>query len=157
MPQVILLKLRDRDIVAALRVTEGRELEAIHLLETNALVQYAGLNRLQRRASVPNDPEINSQWHHGILGSFDAWGVTLGKSSVRVAIMDSPFQMDHADLVGNVSSGWNVLSRTPVTASAGIDHSTGAAGLIAAVINNGLGVAGIVNCQVLPIQINGIG
>lgn len=154
-PQIVLLKLRDQELVTALRVPEGRELEAIRLLESNPLVQYAGLNRLQRRAYAPNDPVIGSQWHHATMGSFDAWEIALGDRSVRVAIMDSPFQMAHADLVANVSPGWNVFGNAPVTASAGIDHSTGAAGLVAAVINNGVGVAGVVNCQILPIQING--
>jgi hypothetical protein len=154
-PQVVLLKLRDQKIVTALRVLEGRELEAIRLLEAHPLVQYAGLNSLQRRGYAPNDPMIGSQWHHAIMGSFDAWEIALGDTTVRVAIVDSPFQMAHADLIANVSPGWNAFANAPVTASDGIDHSTGAAGLVAAVINNGVGVAGIVNCQVLPIQING--
>jgi subtilisin family serine protease len=70
-------------------------------------------------------------------------------------MVDSPFQMDHPDLAANTDPGWDVVTDTPVTSSAGNWHSTGGAGMAAAIINNARGVAGVVNCRVLPINING--
>jgi subtilisin family serine protease len=154
-PQTVLLKLRDQEVLAAIRVEKWQELEAIQILQSQASVEYAGLNSLERRMFSPNDTDLDRQWHHAIIGSREAWDVTLGNGSVKLAILDAPFQMDHPDLAANVEPGWDVVGNAPVTNSTGIDHSTGAAGLAAAVINNGLGVAGIVNCKVLPIRING--
>ena len=154
-PQVVLLKLKDQPLVAALRVPQWQELEAIRWLQSDPRVAYAGLNRLHQRAAAPNDPLIESQWHHDVMNSFDVWASGWNESPIRVAIMDSPFQMNHGDLAAHVDPGWNAFANEPVTNSAGIDHSTGAAGLVAAVINNGTGVAGVVNCRILPIQING--
>jgi subtilisin family serine protease len=154
-PQAILLKLQDQEVLAAIRVPERQELTAIRILQGQANVEYAGLNILERRMSAPDDPGINLQWHHDVIGSREAWNITTGNGSVRVAILDSPFQMDHPDLAANVIPGWDVMQNVPVTNSAGIDHSTGAAGLVAAVINNELGVAGADNCKILPISIHG--
>lgn len=154
-PQTVLLKLRDQEVLAALRVEKGQELAAIQLLQSQANVEYAGLNSLEKRMFSPNDTDLDRQWHHAIIGSREAWDVSLGNGNVKLAILDAPFQMDHPDLAANVEPGWDVVGNAPVTNSTGIDHSTGAAGIAAAVINNGLGVAGIVNCKVLPIRING--
>jgi len=43
---------------------------------------------------------------------------------VRVAIVDTPFQMDHPDLVANTVAGWDAVANQPVTSGPGIDHST---------------------------------
>jgi hypothetical protein len=154
-PQTVILKLRAQEILAAIRVPEGLEVEAIRVLHGQANVEYAGLNSLERRMFSPNDTDLGRQWHHEAIGSRAAWDIATGNGSVRLAILDAAFQMDHPDLAANVLPGWNVVGNAPVTNSAGIDHSTGAAGLAAAVINNGLGVAGAVNCKILPIRING--
>ena len=76
-------------------------------------------------------------------------------SPVRVAIVDTPFQMDHPDLVANTATGWDAVTGLSVTSSAGNVHSTLCAGLVAAGLNNGIGVAGVANCTVLPISIIG--
>jgi hypothetical protein len=154
-PQVVLVKHRRTEVLLALRVSEGAEIAAIRLLRGQSEVEYAGLNTLQRRTRTPNDPELGRQWHHEVLGSREAWSLTTGDGSVRVAIMDGFFQMNHPDLAANVRPGWNVLANAPATNGVGIAHATGAAGLVAAVLNNGRGVAGMGNCAILPIVING--
>jgi subtilisin family serine protease len=63
--------------------------------------------------------------------------------------------MDHEDLAANTVPGWSVITASPITASAGIDHSTAGAGLAAAAIHNHLGVTGAANCTLLPIDIVG--
>jgi len=154
-PQAVLLKLREREILAAIRVPAGLEVTAIRILQGQTGVEYAGLNSLERRMFSANDPDLDRQWHHQTIGSHEAWDIAAGVGSVRLAILDAPFQMNHPDLAANVLPGWDVVGNVPVTNSAGINHSTGAAGLAAAVINNGLGVAGAVHCKLLPISING--
>jgi hypothetical protein len=154
-PETILVKFRDSPQVSALRVEPMREWEAVQALTQRSDVQFAELDTFQRRQYSPNDPQITSQWHHRMIGSFKAWDVSLGQPFVRIAIVDTPFQMDHPDLASNTVGGWDVVNNTPVTSSPGIEHSTMCAGMAAAVIGNSQGVAGAGNCQILPINING--
>ncbi|MBI4323689.1 MAG: S8 family serine peptidase [Chloroflexi bacterium] len=154
-PETVLVKVRGSSHVAALRVEEMRELEALRVLGQRNDVEFAELDLILERQFIPNDPQITNQWHHATIGSSNAWEKSVGSALVRMAIVDTPFQMDHPDLVGNAVSGWDLTINKPVTASTGIVHSTVCAGTAAAVINNRLGVAGAGNCQVLPINIIG--
>jgi subtilisin family serine protease len=154
-PQSILVKFKDQPRVSVLATEPGRELEVAKALANRPDVEFAELDLLQRQAFAPNDPLIGNQWHHQKIGSFAAWDKSLGQSFIRIAIVDAPFQMDHPDLAPHTVSGWDAVANQPVMASSGIHHSTFSAGMAAAVIGNGLGVAGASNCELLPINING--
>ena len=154
-PEVVLVKLKGARHVAALRVESGRELQAVRELDARSDVEFAELDCFERRESFPDDPLVTNQWHHQVLGSVQAWALNQGQSFMRIAIVDAPFQMDHPDLAPHTVNGWDVDQNVAVTNSGGINHSTLCAGLAAAVINNGLGVAGMGNCTILPVSING--
>jgi len=154
-PETVLVKFRHQPLVAALRVESLREADAVRTLAGRSDVEFAALDTFERRQFTPNDPLLSYQWHHGVIGSYTAWNSRLGNPSVRVAIVDTPFQMNHPDLAANTASGWDIVANQPVTASSGIVHSTMCAGMVAAVINNNTGVAGAANCTVLPVNING--
>ena len=154
--QIVLVKFKNHDRVRALRVEEGREQDAVTALRGRKDVAFAELDTYQQRQFVPNDPLASNQWHHAVIGSYAAWNYSRGEPFVRIAIVDTPFQMDHPDLAQQTDPGWDVLSDRPVTASLGIEHSTMCAGMAAAAINNLAGVAGAGNCRVLPISINGL-
>jgi subtilisin family serine protease len=154
-PEIVLVKFRGQPLVSALRVEPLREWDAVQALRERADVEFAELDTFERRQFTPNDTQLASQWHHQVIGSFQAWNYGLGQATVCVAIVDSPFQMDHPDLAANTISGWDVDDDQAVISSSGIAHSTLCAGMAAAVINNGIGVAGAANCQILPINING--
>lgn len=101
-----------------------------------------------------------------------AWGAETGRSGVVVAVVDTGSDMDHPDLVKNFwvnpgeipgnhiddddngyvddVHGWNFLddnnNLNPVPDGGpdyGVNHGTHVAGIIGAVGNNGLGVAGV--------------
>ncbi len=154
-PESLLVKFKHQAYVSALTVEPGRELEMVRALADRPDVEFAELDLLQRQAFAPNDPLLEYQWHHQKIGSFAAWDKSLGQSFIRIAIVDAPFQMDHPDLAPHTVSGWDAVANEPVTGSSGIHHSTFCAGMAAAVIGNGLGVAGASNCELLPINING--
>ena len=154
-PEIVLVKFKGARHVGAIRVESGQELQAARALVRRSDVEFAELDAYERRESFPDDPLITNQWHHQVLGSTQAWALNRGESFIRIAIVDAPFQMDHPDLSPDVVNGWDEDQNVSITNSSGIDHSTLCAGLAAAVINNGVGVAGMGNCAILPINING--
>ena len=104
-----------------------------------------------------NDPYFSSQWHFvntrykgSDINVQKVWDeFTTGRSDVIVSVVDEGVVMDHEDLVGNLipcladgSGSFNFNNNTPtVVPTQG--HGTHVAGVIAAVSNNGIGVAGI--------------
>ena len=154
-PEVLLIKFRNARHVSAVRVEPLREWDALLELRKRKDVEFAELDLVQERQFVPSDPFITNQWHHSVIGSFNAWGYSLGNELVRMAIVDTPFQMNHPDLAAHTDAGWDVVDGVPIVAAEGIDHSTLTAGMAAAVIDNGTGAAGASNCRILPINING--
>ncbi|MCK9453448.1 MAG: S8 family serine peptidase [Bacteroidales bacterium] len=103
---------------------------------------------------VPDDPRLDEQWHYHNTGQqggtegadidlFEAWEIEKGSVDVIVAIQDEGIQFSHPDLAGNMweEIGFNFVNNTP-NINPG-DHGTHVAGTVAAVNNNGLGVAGI--------------
>jgi thermitase len=154
-PETLLVKFRGARHVAALKVEALRELESLEIVAARPDVEFAELNVFQERQFSPNDLQLSNQWHHAVIGSFQAWQKSLGSSAIRIGIVDGPFQMDHPDLAANTLPGWSVVTNAPIFASTGIDHATLSAGMAAAVIHNAIGVAGAGNCAILPIHING--
>jgi hypothetical protein len=165
-PERVLVKFRSMPLTAAIRVESQQEAEAVDILRQRPDVEFAQLDFLHHRqgqaktqsaltAFQANDPLLPQQWHHEAIHSATAWALTLGRPTVRIGIVDTPFQMNHPDLAANTDAGWDVVTGLPVNASSGLDHSTLSAGMAAAVVNNGIGVAGAGNCRVLPINIIG--
>lgn len=101
-----------------------------------------------------NDAHFTDQWglkntgqHGGTagmdIGIEDAWKVSTGKG-VKVAVVDHGIELDHPDLVNNISAdSYDTVSGTSPSQVHG-SHGTACAGIIGAMTNNsGLGVAGV--------------
>lgn len=94
----------------------------------------------RRAAYVPNDALAPKQWHLEYNRTFDFWETPTVLPSVRVAVIDSGIDADHPDLAGKIAD-----AKTFVGGSARVDeegHGTFVAGLIAAGVNNTVGIAG---------------
>jgi subtilisin family serine protease len=89
-----------------------------------------------------------------------AWSVTRGGGGPIVAVIDSGIDLDHPDLIANLVSGWDFVNND---ASADDDqgHGTHVAGIIGAVGNNGIAVAGVNwTARLMPVKVlnaNGAG
>ena len=91
----------------------------------------------------------NYQYMHDVVDTYAAWGVTTGRTAVKVAVIDSGVQADHPDLNGKVTQ----ISVGSGTADEN-GHGTHVAGIIAATMNNALGGAGIApNVSILSIRV----
>lgn len=123
---------------------------------------------LEKRSTIPNDPEFVNQSDMELIGMPDTWDMTTGGLTYRgdtivVAAIDDGFQIDHEDLISNL---WRNYGEIPddgidndnngyvddyfgVNISTGHDnhsdfsHGTSVSGIIGASGNNGLGVTGV--------------
>lgn len=82
-----------------------------------------------------------------------AWAISTGKN-IKVAVIDEGVDLVHPDLQANIISGYNVLNNTNNAQPTGNDaHGTAVAGLIGAVANNSLGIAGgAYDCRIIPVK-----
>jgi type VII secretion-associated serine protease mycosin len=99
-----------------------------------------------------NDPLRPQQWALDRTTFEAAWGATRG-GGVKVAVIDSGVRGDHEDLAGVVLPGIDYVNG----GDGRIDpagHGTAVAGVIAAQINNGRGIAGAApDVRILPIRV----
>lgn len=145
-------------------------------------VEYAEPDLLLQPLATPNDALYNEQWHYyestGGLNLPTAWDTTTGAGTI-VAVIDTGYR-PHPDLVGNLLPGYDMISDTFVSvdgdgrdsdatdpgdySSAGQCgagqparssswHGTHVAGTVAAVTNNGTGVAGVAyGAKIVPLR-----
>ena len=122
-------------------------------------VEYVEVDQLMRALWTPNDPRYAEQWGFqntaGGIRAPAAWDKSRG-AGVVVAIVDSGI-IAHPDLDANSVGGYDFVSSTSTgnagsgdgngrdpdpTDASGVLHGTHVAGTVAAVTNNGVGVAG---------------
>lgn len=111
-----------------------------------------------KNSQMTSDPRFSSQWNlqntgqsGGTTGSdiglTNAWQIEQGSQDVIVAIIDGGVQVDHPDLAPHMwkdeqgNTGYNFADKTATIVPS--NHATHVAGIISAVTNNGIGIAGI--------------
>jgi len=119
-------------------------------------VEYAEPDMLVPPAEfVPNDAMWADQWSVRKTRTDEAWSVTQGSPSIKIAVLDSGVDASQPDLTGNVLPGRNFYDDTSPTAD-DYGHGTMVAGVIAAHTDNTIGVAGYCSgCSILPVKIAG--
>ncbi len=140
-------------------------------------VAYAHPNYLIRPAFLPDDPHFLDKTQYGpqTIGAAEAWDVTTGDPGIVIAVADTGLLFHHEDLVGGIwfnlgesdwlnqidddgngfvddYRGWNFVNDSKSVTLAD-PHGTHVAGIAAARINNGKGIAGMCNCKVLALQV----
>ena len=129
---------------------------------------------VELKAAISDDPFFADQWHlrngEGLIPEVSgsdhahvaqAWDVIFqmnripGKG-IKIAIIDDGFDHDHEDLSGIYLPGHDFYDGDdqPLPGSADA-HGTCCAGVIAAKVNNGKGIAGACpECKLIPIRMN---
>jgi thermitase len=98
---------------------------------------------------IPNDPYYPYQWALQKIQADWAWNTTTGNRSILVAVIDTGIDYNHPDLAANYNaSGYNWVNNDadPMDDNG---HGTHVAGIIAAVLNNSLGIAGVAQVQIM--------
>ena len=95
----------------------------------------------------PNDQYWDQQWGPYVIYADEAWEFTTGGSFNVIAVIDDAVDYTHSDLSDQVQYGWDYgfNDGDPYPDFADQTHGTHVTGTIAATINNGIGVAGMVN------------
>ncbi|WP_439888631.1 S8 family peptidase [Pseudomonas sp. MBLB4123] len=170
------------DVIKSARKLDRAGAEALmQQIAANPNVEYVEVDALLKPVFTPNDARYNEQWHYyeatAGINAPTAWDRSTG-SGVVVAVLDTGIT-DHPDLNGNVIAGYDMISDTTVANDGdGRDadpsdpgdwttgqcdepsdsswHGTHVAGTIAAVTNNGLGVAGVAyGAKIMPVRVLG--
>jgi subtilisin family serine protease len=92
---------------------------------------------------IPNDALYSQyQWNLPSIKTEKGWNISKGDNHVIVAVVDTGVQLDHPDLQGRLVDGINIMDKK-VPPEDDVGHGTHVAGIIAASVNNGEGVAGV--------------
>ncbi len=148
------------ELVTSNRKLAPAEAEALmRQIAENPNVEYVEVDREMVLYAAPNDPEYSRQYGFGNgpggLRAEQAWDRSTG-AGVVVGVIDSGVNR-HADLAANMLPGWDFAQNdndpSDPTSSASF-HGTHVAGTVAAVTNNGVGVAGTApNAKILPVRV----
>ncbi|MFM9949526.1 MAG: S8 family serine peptidase [Saprospiraceae bacterium] len=152
----------------------GRALDIADALQRTGKPAFAEVNFLLIMKPHTNDPLQIAQWSQKNNGQYwngnawvnvgvsdadmdveEAWSITTGSASVKVAVLDEGVDIDHPDLIANMLSGYDATGLGGAgNASNDDSHGTACAGMIAAKANNAIGLAGnAYNCKIIPVRI----
>lgn len=98
---------------------------------------------------VPDDPGWDTQWALQKIQAEWAWNITMGNHDVLVAVVDTGIDWNHLDLIGNYAAlgyDWVNGDADPMD---DCGHGTHCAGLIAAVLDNSIGIAGLAQVRIM--------
>lgn len=161
----------------ALAVAPGSEAATAAALSGSPGVAMAYQARERQAAYVPNDPLFGQQWGAQAIGLEAAWELGLGSHNVKVAIIDTGIDYFHPDLKANTFLGDALCGVDrdftkflpledpgnheptiphPLPVPLAIDdngHGTSVAGIVAAVTDNGEGVAGLSQSCLLGVKV----
>jgi subtilisin family serine protease len=118
-------------------------------MSMNPFVRYVEPNMKRRALFEPNDPYWGLQWGPKKIEANWAWNKTLGSSDIIVAVVDTGIDYNHPDLANNYLEGsydWVNNDSDPIDDHG---HGTHCAGIIAAVINNSVGIAGLAQVKIM--------
>lgn len=120
-------------------------------------VEWAEPNYTVKAFKEFNDPRASSQWGFNSIRLFSGFEVfqSIPGAGPVVAVVDTGVDLDHPDLAGKLLPGQSFVTgwETPDDDNG---HGTHCAGTIAAIQDNGVGIAGMsAGAKVLPVKVLG--
>ena len=125
---------------------------AADLILKDADVEYVEPDYIYRATIKPNDEYYNRLHALPRIAAEQAWDVTTGNPNVLIAVVDTGVYAGHPDFGQNIVNGSDFINGD-ANAADDEGHGTHTAGIIAAIGNNGRGVAGMCwQCKVLAVK-----
>ena len=146
-------KVRGLDVHVVELPANANEEAVAKALARNPHVKFAEVDTIVSASATTNDPILPQEWQITKIGASTAWNTSTG-AGIVVAVLDSGVQSNHPDLQANLVPGWNIYNNNNLTNDVN-GHGTAVAGTIAAVGNDGIGVAGVAyRAKIMPIRIS---
>ena len=99
----------------------------------------------------PDYDLFSDQWNLSKIDVTEAWDITKGSSSIKLAVLGIGVELDHDDLKSNLTE--INPGNKPLPSNRGLYHETCISGIASATTDNGAGIAGIgYKCQIVPIK-----
>jgi thermitase len=120
-------------------VTKAKQSNFIICAEPNIIIK--------KNVCEPNDPGFDLQWGPYMMYADDVWCYFTGGSQNWIAVIDDAVDWFHEDLYDAVWYGYDFAMNDPDPTPdyATQNHGTHVTGTVGASINNGIGVAGMIN------------
>ncbi len=137
-----------------LRLTPSHAIEEVSTDSQDGISSAAHI-ALAQQSIAPNDYYyfIGYQWGLQKISAPEAWSITTGSSSIVIAVIDTGVDPTQPDLQGKLTPGWNVADNDSNTTDVE-SNGTSIAGIVGALTNNSLGVAGLCwNCMIMPVRV----
>lgn len=127
-----------------------------------------------RMTLTPDDPGLTYQWALDTVDAYEAWDVAMGTHDVVVAVLDTGIDWNHPDLAANMWTnedgyhGYNIVDGNwfPMDDNIhGYDddgdwianlytyHGTHVAGIVGAVTDNAVGMAGLAQVSLMAVKV----
>ncbi|MEJ5199044.1 MAG: malectin domain-containing carbohydrate-binding protein [Anaerolineae bacterium] len=139
-----------------LEVPEDRQEALMAYLKTSPAIRYVERNYLAAGAYVPADPDYADPIKsYGLrkIAAESAWDVITGTATITVAVVDSGLSMAHPEFAGRIVPGWDFVNADN-NPSDDQGHGTHVTGIIAAAMDNGLGLVGVAPAvSILPVKV----
>jgi hypothetical protein len=129
--------------LAGIALTSGESTEHDRSLAARPPAPIASDAPVSRAASAsltPSDPLVPEQWYLSRTRAYDLWPEVPPLAPVRVAVIDSGIDPGHPELAGRIVAARSFVGGS-VRDTQG--HGTIVAGVIAAELDNGIGIAGL--------------
>ncbi|NBC94727.1 MAG: S8 family serine peptidase [Deinococcus-Thermus bacterium] len=133
---------------------DGDPWAAAERLLRDGRVRFAHPNVRLSPLALPDDPSLPEQWNLLGFGVPEAWELERGDAAVTVAVIDSGLDLSHPDLADRLEPGWDFYDGDADPGSDDL-HGTHVTGIVGAIGDDGVGVAGVApsGVRLLPIKV----
>jgi subtilisin family serine protease len=104
-------------------------------------IRYVEPVRTRHLALTPTDPFVSRQWYLTQSHFYESWLTFPAFERIPVAVIDSGIDAGHPEFAGRLLAAKSFVGGSPDVDPLG--HGTFVAGLIAAGVDNGIGIAGL--------------
>lgn len=136
-------------------------------------VKSLSSERRARTSFVPSDAYVGLQWGLDTVNAYEAWDIASDAHEVVVAVLDTGIDWNHPDIAPNIWSdsdgyhGYNFISNNRIPMDDNVNsydgstwvpnthtyHGTHVAGVVGAVMNNGIGIAGLAQVRLMAVKV----